>query len=191
MASEPSVDELLAAASVPFGDLIASIGGGIAEAQEALDQSTLDRVLALLDGDDERTALLRTLGWRPTWYHIPEAEANIQLTLSIDGTASGTTRPKLRVTPVNARNSSRYGFDLQLSSSMRFKIVPIPAPEAAEQLRRVPDLVGLSVSDAESALSTGDLEPSRTGNGARVVGQSPTTGTWVRAGTTVQIELGT
>lgn len=189
MSSDPSVEELLAAASVPFGELIAGIGQGIAEAQEALDRATLDRVLALLDAEDAQATTLRALGWRPTWYHIPEAEANIQLTLAIEGSVERGARPKLRVAPINAGNTSRYGFDVQLASSLRFKIVPIPPPEGAEQLRRVPDLVGLDLTAASDALTDVELVAAPKGSGAQVLKQGPPAGSWLRAGSTVTIDF--
>lgn len=190
MASEPDVGDLLAAASIPMGDLIASIGGGIAEAQEALDQTTLARALALLEAGDSNSAMLRALGWRPTWYHIPEAEANIQLTLSIESFTTEGARPRMRALPLNAGNSTRYGFDLNLASSLRFKVVPVPAPEAAEQLRRVPPLVGLSAAEAEAALASAELVAETRGEGAVVRVQLPEPGAWLRAGQVVTIELG-
>lgn len=71
------------AGSVPLGDLIAAIGRGVAEAQAALDAGALAQTLALYDQGDNLQRTLRELGYRPTFYTIPETEGELKLSISV------------------------------------------------------------------------------------------------------------
>jgi hypothetical protein len=73
-------------ATAPLGDIIASVGRGVAEAQKALDESSIQAYLDLYS-DQEDLKALRGLGYRPTFYTIPKASAEINLAFTISGSS--------------------------------------------------------------------------------------------------------
>ena len=154
-------DELLDVLSAPLGDLIAAVGRGVADAQRALDEASLEALRAIYGSDEEVLRGLQAIGYRPTWYQIPEAESEIQIALSVSGTEASTpiggpaprTKVKLYAAPVDAGYSSRYNFALTASSRLKFRVVPVPPSSAAEAIRVVPSLVGLPLGEAQARLS--------------------------------------
>ena len=81
----PLVDRLpLEALSVPFGDLIASVGRGVADAQREMDFASF-ALLQEIYRDEGPLRELQRIGYRPNWYHIPEVEGELQVALTISG----------------------------------------------------------------------------------------------------------
>lgn len=161
-------EQLIDALSAPLGDLIAEVGRSVAEAQMAMDAATIENVRALVtaSGPDDPNRLLQQIGYQPTWYQIPEvtAEITIALTLSGAGQTSGSasakagpTRMRMLAAPVDASYASRYNFELKAASSLKFRIVPVPPSPAAERMRVVPALVGLSLARARARLAELDI----------------------------------
>jgi hypothetical protein len=155
-------DELLDVLSAPLGDLIASVGRGVADAQRALDSASLAALREIYGSDEDFFRELQAIGYRPTWYQIPEAESDIQIALSVSGAEASTpssgsvatrARIKLYAAPVDAGYTSRYNFSLTASSRLRFRVVPVPPSSAAEAIRVTPSLVGLQVGEARARLS--------------------------------------
>ena len=75
------------ALSAPLGDLIAAVGRGVADAQQALDEGTIETLKKLYAENNE----LLKFGYQPTWYKIPEVDAEISVSLSISGSAQEST----------------------------------------------------------------------------------------------------
>jgi hypothetical protein len=144
----------------------------VAEAQWALDMHTLESFKAVHGSGDASYAALRELGYQPTWYRIPEVSAEIYVTLSASGeersagviptgTPSGEVsageavpgRIQLYATPVDASYSNTYDYQLRACSQLKFRIVPVPAPGPAENMKLVPRLLaGMSLQDARALL---------------------------------------
>lgn len=151
----------LDALSLPLGDLIASVGRGVADAQRDMDVASVSALQAIYESDEGFFRELQRIGYRPIWYHIPEAESEIQVALTVSGdqsTTQGTTpggrsKVKLYAAPIDAGYTSRFNFTLQASSSLKFRIVPIPPSAAAESIKVVPSLIGLTVADARARLA--------------------------------------
>lgn len=143
--------------SAPIGDIIASVGHGVADAQAALDQGSIHQTLALYQqGDDATLQMLKDIGYQPTFYTIPEAEGDITLSMKMQVTSSPTLpstaqnenrnpllpqnlkrNTRLYATPVDAGYANRFGYSSTLQARIRFKIVPIPPPENISNL--IPD----------------------------------------------------
>lgn len=93
--------------SSPLGDLIASIGRGVGEAQAALDEGSLRQTLELYKLESEKeieeknknksvdelavineerrlTQLIREIGYQPTFYVIPETEVEARISLNLN-----------------------------------------------------------------------------------------------------------
>lgn len=174
------VSEVLAS---PLGDVIASVGEGVAAAQRALDEASVAKTLEIYsEGGEELVQLLREIGYRPTFYALPETigEVNVSMRLSAEGgnaaaaapaptpvpgrpmamlTPATASRVKTYVTPVDAGFANRYNFTATASAKLTFKIVPVPPPAGVEDVRVVPDLAGRTVAVARDVLDALGLEP--------------------------------
>lgn len=184
---------LLDALSAPMGSLIASVGRSVAEAQRDLDAQTIALHQSIYAENEGLLRELQRIGYRPTWYHIPSVEAELQVALTVTGEYSETTpaRSELKVyaAPVDAGYTSRFNYELKASSTVRFKIVPVPESPAAEQIRVVPAVVGETVARARELLDTLLIPftvPDGTADTALVTTQAPAAGT-VLAGETVAL----
>lgn len=161
----------------PLGEVIASVGEGVASAQQALDDGSLAAVLDLYaENDDAKMKLLQDIGYRPTFYALPDTTGEVRVALRLGQGAAGasqatavkkTTVPavraalgrqglntsrKLYASPVDAGYTNQYGFSADVSAKLTFRIVPIPPPDGVDELRLVPDLTGRSLTDARAAL---------------------------------------
>lgn len=158
--------DLTDALSAPLGELIASIGRGVADAQRALDAQALTALREIYESDEEFFRELQAIGYRPTWYHIPEAQGQIQVALSLSGTqdqgpqSPAAARIRLYAAPLDAGYTSRYNFSLTASSSLTFRIVPVPPSPAVEATRIMPSVVGLPLSEAMDRLARLGIEAS-------------------------------
>ncbi|PCJ19970.1 MAG: hypothetical protein COB04_05135 [Gammaproteobacteria bacterium] len=171
--------------SSPLGDIIASVGEGVAQAQQALDEGSLEKTLEIYsEGGDEALQVLRDIGYRPTFYVLPETTAEVNIALSLGNTTqppkvntqrsvvgvqlsraginTPLVKPKLYGTPLNGGYVNRYGFGASIAAKLTFKIVPIPAPEGVDELRVLPNFVGRTVTQALLIAEQLDLELSFT-----------------------------
>lgn len=197
-----------------LGEVIASVGDGIGEAQRELDEASLAQTLALYaDQEGEAARLLREIGYRPTFYALPETTGEVQVSLTLAGgpgaapprsgerlplpglAAHAGRRPRIFASPVNAEMQNRYGYSAHLAAKITFRIVPVPPPAGVEEARLVPNLVGRSRAEAERLLAEFDLEAEfrerepLEGEG-RVVAQDPAGGERRLAGEPVTVTLG-
>lgn len=187
--------------AAPLGNLIASIGEGVADAQAALDAGSLAQTLALYDEEDGdiMNKRLREIGYQPTFYTIPETKvkAKISLAMSQSGNSSQIqsnrlSKVKMYATPINATNTNKYNLNVNASVELDFTIKPIPAPEGAE-LRRTPDLIGKTLSEAEAVLGEFNLNYEITSgdSATTIASQIPIKGSTTRLGNTVELTFNT
>jgi hypothetical protein len=196
--------------AAPLGHVIEAVGRGVADAQAALDAGALAQTLAIYAaGDDALSNLLREIGYRPTFYALPETQCDMQVSIRIggvgapDGSAGGksSTRAALYVTPVDAGFANRYAYSVEGSARLSFKIVPVPPPAALEDVRPVPDLIGRRADEALATLEAIELtarlldlagvEIQRDNLAGRtVVSQAPAGGTVTQIGSTVLLTMG-
>lgn len=174
----------------PLGDVIAAVGRGVAEAQNALDEASLAAVLDIYaENDDAKIRLLQEIGYRPTFYALPETTGEVRVALRLGQGAAGAgsaqpARPatrlttpavtavplrvglnarlgsKLYATPVDAGYQNQFGYTADVSAKVTFRIVPVPPPQGTDELRIVPDLGGRTVAEAQAALGQLGLEAS-------------------------------
>ncbi len=176
--------ELMDALSAPLGALIAAVGQGVAEAQHAMDRATVQTLrdiysLAPTAPTDEETLVeaehnrvLREVGYQPTWYKIPEVDAEISVSLSISGVVEevasssidtdrpvkvATSKIQLYAAPVDANYTNRYDYNIQAASKLRFKIVPVPPSPQAANIRVVPNIVGQKFGPTTDLLDQLDI----------------------------------
>lgn len=194
--------------SAPLGDLIASVGQGIAKAQAALDDQTMARFKEIFDSGDDRAAEMRRMGFTPTWYRIPEAEADITVSLSVGMSSdfnaetagepvSGGDKLQLYASPVDASYANKYDFRFEAVSRLKFKVVAVPPSAEAEAARVVPKgLVGMQYEAAVETLTDWDIPNFWSGkeshpDGRVVVSVVPPEGTVLRPGDRVELKLKT
>jgi len=151
--------------ATPLGEVIAAVGRGVAEAQAALDHASLAATLAMYESDgDAGVEALRAIGYRPTFYVLPETTCEVQVSMHIggtggaDGSAGGANQPgavgqaRTYVTPVDAAFQQRYAFQASGAAKLTFKIVPVPPPSALDDTAPMPDVRGLKGGQAVSLL---------------------------------------
>jgi hypothetical protein len=194
-------ERLLDSLSLPLGELIASVGRGVAEAQRDMDAGSIAALQEIYARNDGLYLELQRIGYRPTWYHIPEAEGDLQIALTATGeetsggapaTPTNGRSPKIRLyaAPVDAGYASRFGFNLQAASRVKFRIVPVPASSGAEELQVVPSLLGFTVADARARLAllkiAGEFATG-VADDAAVTAQDPAGGTLLSPGQSVTV----
>lgn len=152
--------------AAPLGEVIAAVGRGVADAQAALDQASLEATLQVYHDEGGAAAtLLRDIGYRPTFYVLPETTCEVQVSMRVGGSngadgsanaAPGTPvlmRSRTYITPVDAGFANRFGYQASASAKLTFKIVPVPPPSALDDNRPVPNLIGKTGADADAALA--------------------------------------
>jgi hypothetical protein len=123
-----------------------------------MDLGTIETIKSLYSGDNPQLNLMRQFGFQPTWYRIPELDAELTVSLSIGasgqaaGEGSSNGALKLYAAPVDANYSNRYAFDLKAASTVRFKVVPVPAAPGAAELKVVPRLKDRTWAEARGLL---------------------------------------
>ncbi|HTV21206.1 MAG TPA: PASTA domain-containing protein [Polyangiaceae bacterium] len=175
--------DLLDVLSVPVGDLVASVGRGIADAQREMDAASIAALREVYESNEGFARELQRIGYRPTWYHIPEAESEIQVALTVSGEASSSggvpSKIRLYAAPVDAGYAARFNYSMQASSRLKFRVVPVPPSNVAEALQVMPSLVGLSLGEARARLALLNIAAAlpEGASSAVVTTQTPAAGT--------------
>lgn len=192
--------EIMAA---PLGELISSIGKSVGEAQAALDAGSLAQTLEIYNSEnkDEVLNMLKSIGYQPTFYVLPETEVEAQVSFAIASNSTSSpsmsndiSRSKIYATPINAGNSNRFNLDVNAMAKLKFKIVPVPPPDGVSGLRIVPSLIGKSIAEAVQILNTlglayqlpaGILETSSN----IITTQTPAPGAFAPQGTIIEVTV--
>ena len=179
-----------------LAELIAEVGRGVAKAQHELDKSSI----AIQDFIDSQETL-RNYGLISTWYVLPETTFKMKVDYAVvkeeteEGEKSSASAlparlvNSLRIAPVNAKYQNYFKSTTSIESELTFKIIPVPPPTRFTEPILVPDLIGLSIEEAQerirgSRLSVGVLELVKdakpdNGKATQVVAQSKDAGTEV------------
>lgn len=121
----------------PLPELIQRLGMAIAEAQRALDESSISAALAMNEpsvmvGGTQRSLL--ELGFVPTFYAFTEATIEAKLSFSVqegrEFTIGGEVAVKTAVlaASVNASYTRKFGFEAEGASSIATRLVSLPPP---------------------------------------------------------------
>lgn len=132
--------------TMPYGDIIASVGEGVAEAQRALDEGSLAATLDLYDSEADvgtTQEILQAIGYQPQYYGVRNVKGHLKMALSFQAEGNGA---RLWGTPMNPVVTGKYSYDAKASSELQFEIVPIPP---AEQIRRVPNILEERLIDSD------------------------------------------
>ena len=181
-----------------MGDVISSVGRGIAEAQHALDVSAITTQQQINEDDD-----LRVWGLTAQWYTIPEATVNLKMNYqftkerSEEGEMSAVRKARLLVSPINAKYTNTFKVNETLQSELNLKFLPIPPPTRWTEQLAVPDFTGMTLAEAtelinEIGMKLGDvtMEDWVSKDDGIVESQSPAYGTRVWLTEKAHIRLG-
>ena len=115
----------------PVDAIIQQVAQSVANAQMALDRSTLEAQKALLERTEYQD--LRALGYQPSWYYIPEATFELKLAFYIEDTTGevageekGGLIRRIFGTTHNATYQNTQSFQSEGASTLRVRIVPVP-----------------------------------------------------------------
>jgi hypothetical protein len=204
--ADNSFDFMKDVLAAPLGEIISSVGNGVAEAQAALDAASLSQTLAIYNttNADETTALLRNIGYQPTFYALPETEVEAQISMALSMSESytsgnsglqrnGSIKTKMYASPANANFNNTYNLGVNAFSKIKFKIVPVPAPNDTNELRVVPSLIGKTLGEARGLLTQLGLGNSGITEGtldaAIIVTQLPLADTIIKSGESVTLTV--
>lgn len=150
---EKAFDTLI---NAPLPDLVQQLARAIAEAQAALDRSSLDMAKALADpanGVDINGVKhsLLSLGFTPSFYAFTETTLDIKLAFSLKRSnelslalhvdasldiEALTGLPIVMAASVDASYTQKYSFEASGSSSVKTRLVSLPAPAQLTELLR-------------------------------------------------------
>ena len=138
------------------GDVISSVGRGIADAQHALDMNAIMTQQQINNDDD-----LRVWGVSAQWYTIPEATVNLKMNYQIiresveEGTIAAGTRKETRllVSPINAKYTNTFKVSETLQSELNLKFLPIPAPTRWTEQIIVPNFIGMTLAETKEQIA--------------------------------------
>lgn len=112
----------------PLSDVLVQVGKAVAETQNALDRNSADTQIFI-----ENDAILSLYDMRATWYHMPEVNLELKMSLSMhEETKGGITIPQIFGAPIDASYVTNFDYDVAGSSEIKVKIVPIPPPSMLE-----------------------------------------------------------
>ncbi|MGD8968848.1 MAG: hypothetical protein PVI07_15185 [Anaerolineae bacterium] len=118
--------------SEPIGEMLKHVGRAIAEAQRALDEYSMATDVELSD-------LRESVGYdlRATWYHLPETEIEMKMSISMSWEEQQKGGKKLwrrfvHAAPLNASYKNLFDYDAAGTSVVKTRIVSIPPAPAIE-----------------------------------------------------------
>jgi hypothetical protein len=131
--------------SAPIESFIVALGQGIADAQRALDENSIQAQQAI-----DTNPALAGLGLRATWYQFPRVDLQLRLSLSVaqdqapQSTGGPPSRLRMIVQPVSAAYQNHFNYDAQAASTVNLSIVPVPPPASTD-----PSLVSPRMSQGD------------------------------------------
>jgi hypothetical protein len=156
--------------SAPIEGLIAAVGGGIAAAQRALDENSI-QMQESIDSDP----VLSQYGLQATWYQFPKVDLQLKMSLTVvedqsssppaaPGTAAGpapasstfsllaaTRAIRVVAQPVSASFQTHFNYSAEAASQVSLSIVPVPAPRSGDQVSLPPRMQLAAVQAAALA----------------------------------------
>ena len=122
----------------PLEDVLFSLAKGISQAQRRLDENSMATQI-LIDNEEE----LSKYGFEAPWYRFPETHLELRMALSmqgekeerqVEGKKVQYSRLRMGAAPLNASYIRTFNYNVTGASTVRTKIVLIPA-----QVKKVPE----------------------------------------------------
>ncbi len=109
----------------PLADMIKQISQGIAEAQSALDTSSIETQKTLKTTHPE----LYDIGYQVTWYQMPEITVELKVAVHYEKTGKEKEgRVGIFFSPFNAKYKNAFSYTAEGASTLKLRIVPVPPP---------------------------------------------------------------
>ncbi|MDO6564491.1 PASTA domain-containing protein [Amphritea sp. 1_MG-2023] len=179
--------------ATPLGDMIAEMGIGVAQAQYAIDAKTIENLKQIYSLDDDLLKEMRRIGYRPTWYVIPEAEAEISMALTVQQSIGSDRKvtTELKATTVDAAYQNQYDFKIEGASKLKLTFRPVPAPLEIDNMQVVPLLSGIPLGEAKALLEKIGIDfqvsPAQAKDSAIVSSTQPVAGAFIDAGSVITV----
>ena len=145
--------------AAPIEDLIVALGQGIAQAQQSLDQNSV-QMQETIDTDP----VLSQYGLQATWYQFPTVTMQLKMSLSIaqDQPQAASqaislpivaqiNRTRLIAQPLSAAFQSQFNYDAQAATQVNLTLVPVPPPKSGNQVTAPPNMTAAAVQTAALA----------------------------------------
>ncbi len=120
-----AIEEVLVS---PLSTILGEMGRSIAKTQQALDRNSIETQIEL-----SNDVVLKDYGLEATWYHIPEVDIELKMTLSMKYEEERDSKNRVRgykrvlnAAPLNASYSSLNSYAAEGSSVLKAKIVSVP-----------------------------------------------------------------
>ena len=112
----------------PLSKVLAYTGKAVAEAQLALDRNSINTQILI-----ENHEVLKNFDLRATWYHMPEVNLELKMSLSVELQEEETRKGKawkktLFSAPLNASYQRSFDYNVAGASTIKAKIVSLPPP---------------------------------------------------------------
>lgn len=113
----------------PLSNVLVYTARAVAEAQLALDRNSIATQI-LIENDE----VLKNFDLRATWYHMPEVNLELKMSLSVELQEEETRNGKawrkiLYSAPLNASYQRSFDFNVTGTSTIKAKIVSLPPPQ--------------------------------------------------------------
>lgn len=120
-----------------LSSVITELGKGVAQAQHELDLNSMDIQNKILQDE-----ALYGMGLQATWYVMPEVEFSMKIDYAVSEERSESGSMQIGVAPSNATYSNLFKMSKKEESTIKLRIVPIPANEKFAVRKIMPDLIG-------------------------------------------------
>jgi hypothetical protein len=159
--------------AAPIDHLIIALGQGIAQAQQALDQNSIQTQETI-----DTNPALSQYGLQATWYQFPSVSMLLKMSLSIAQDQPGnapvnaalSTLPvglRLVAQPTSASFQTHFNYDATAATELNLTIVPVPPPNPRNQVSTPPKMTTVAVQAAALA-SAAPFVTTKDGQGNKV-----------------------
>ena len=128
--------------AAPIEDLITALGIGVAQAQQGLDQNSIQTQESI-----DTNPLLSQYGLQATWYQFPSVTMQLKMSLSISqDPAPASASPSQAVMiaapvrlhiiaqPLSASFQTQFNYDATAATQINVTLVPVPPPNSGTQV---------------------------------------------------------
>jgi hypothetical protein len=154
--------------SAPMESVITALGRGIASAQRALDENSI-QMQESIDSDP----VLSQYGLQATWYQFPRVDLQLKMSIAVAEEGSTSSQPpaagpapapaptgvsiatlaairnvRLVAQPVSASFQTHFNYTSDAASQVTVSIVPVPAPRSGAQVTVPPRMLQAAVQQA-------------------------------------------
>jgi hypothetical protein len=115
----------------PLANMIKEIGESVAEAQQALDTYAIETQKTI---NSDQNSELSKIGYRVTWYQMPEVFVELKMSVYYEETGKNqANKRRVFFAPFNAKYQNTFNYKSEGSSTVKFRIVPVPYPISTEK----------------------------------------------------------